>query len=153
VLTPPRDGTSLDPHLVEKALTDLNARNPIHTVVMDPSRGEQLGAWIEETFGATVIARGQTAPLAIVDYERFMEALRSGWLKHSGDADMTQHALNAVARIDRFGAARFDRAAATRGGGPQQELRVIDALIAAAMVHAQASFQPEPDLEPLVAFR
>ena len=54
--------------------------------------------------------------------------------------------------IDRFGAARFDRASATRGGGPLQERRVIDALIAAAMVHAQASMTPIVEAVPMVAF-
>lgn len=153
ILTPPRDGNSLDPHVIEGALTALHARNPIHTVVMDPSRAEQLGAWIEETFGATVISRNATPALAVYDYEKFMEALRSGWLKHSGDAGLTKHALNAVARIDRFGAARFDRSSPTRYGGPEQERRVIDALTAAALVHAQAQMQPEPVPEPMVALR
>ena len=153
ILTPPRDGGSLDPHVIEGALTALHARNPIHTVVMDPSRAEQLGAWIEETFGATVIARGASPAMAVHDYERFMEALRSGWLKHSGDAGLTRHALNAVARVDRFGAARFDRSSPTRAGGPAQERRVIDALTAAAMVHAQAALQPAPEFVPMAAFR
>jgi phage terminase large subunit-like protein len=153
ILTPPRDGASLDPHAIERALTELDARNPIHTVVMDPSRAEQLGAWIEETFGSTVIARPQSPALAVVDFERFMEGLRTGSLKHSGDAGLTRHALNAVARVDRFGAARFDRSSPTRYGGPEQERRVIDALTAAAMVNAQASMQPEPSFEPMVAYR
>jgi phage terminase large subunit-like protein len=139
VLTPPRDGQSLDPALIERALTTIHARNPIHTVVMDPSRAEQLAEWISDTFGATVIERGQTPALAVVDYERFMEGLRGGWLKHSGDAAMTRHALNAIARVDRYGAARFDRSSPTRNATPEQERRVIDALSAAAMVNAQAS--------------
>jgi hypothetical protein len=42
VLEPPRDGTSLDPNLVERALIELHERNPIATVVMDMSRAEQL---------------------------------------------------------------------------------------------------------------
>jgi hypothetical protein len=58
-----------------------------------------------------------------------------------------------VARVDRFGAARFDRSSPTRYGGPEQERRVIDALTAAAMVNAQASMQPEPSFEPMVAYR
>jgi phage terminase large subunit-like protein len=153
ILVPPRDGQSLDPDLVEKALTEINARNPIHTVVMDPSRAEQLAEWISRTFGSTVISRNQSPALAVVDFEKFMEALRSGWLKHSGDAGLTQHALNAIARVDRFGAARFDRSSPTRYGGPEQERRVIDALTAAAMVNAQASFQPEPEREPMVMWR
>ncbi len=55
VLVPPRDGTSLDPHSVEIALLAVHKRNPIHTVVMDSTRAEQLGAWIEETLGAVVV--------------------------------------------------------------------------------------------------
>jgi phage terminase large subunit-like protein len=153
VLTPPRDGASLDSRLVEKALTDLHARNPIHTVVMDRTRAEQLAQWISDTFGSEVIERPQTTVLAVNDYERFMEALRAGWLRHSGDDAMTRHALNAVARIDRFGAARFERSSPTRSAAPEQERRVIDALTAASMVNAQAAVQPEPAPVPMAAFR
>lgn len=145
ILTPPRDGSMLDPHEIERALTEIHARNPIHTVVMDPSKAEQLGAWIEETLGATVIARTQTPTFAVVDYERFMEGLRNGTLKHSGDEGLTKHALNAIARMDRFGSTRFDRPHPTRYGGSEQERRVIDALSAAAMVYAQSLAEaPEP---------
>ncbi len=137
VLVPPRDGNSLDPALVEKALIDIHTRNPVHTVVMDVSRAEQLGMWIEQTLGATVLDRQQTNNLAVEDYDRFMEALRSGWLKHSGDAALTEHALNAIARVLPFGDARFDRPNQSRSG-PEQERRVIDALTSASMVHAAA---------------
>ncbi len=153
VLTPPRDGSSLHPEAVEGALTALNARNPIHTVVMDPTRAEQLAIWIADTFGATVIERAQSASLQVRDYERFMEALRSGWLFHSGDEALTRHALNAVARVDRFGAARFERPSPTRYAGPAIDRRVIDALIAGAMVHAEVASLPAKTIEPMVAFR
>jgi phage terminase large subunit-like protein len=142
ILTPPRDGTSLDPFVVEKALLDIHARNPIHTVVMDMSRAEQLGSWIGATLGATVVDRPQTNVFAAEDYERFMEALRSGWLKHSGDAGLTAHVMNAVVRILPAGNARFDRPAENRISS-EQERRVIDGLSAAAMVHSVAS-QPAP---------
>lgn len=66
-----------------------------------------------------------------------MEAIRLGWLKHSGDQAMTRHALNAVARVLPYGDARFDRPSQTRQGGAQ-DLRVIDALTAAAMVNSVA---------------
>ena len=148
ILVPPRDGTSLDPNLVEKALIDIHARNPIHTVVMDTSRAEQLGSWIEAELGATVIDRPQSNLYAAQDYSRFMEALRNGWLKHSGDAGLTSHALNAVARILPRGDARFDRPSQTRISA-EQERRVIDALSAASMVHAQAAEPaPAPEAEP-----
>jgi phage terminase large subunit-like protein len=143
VLVPPRDGSSLDPDKVERELLQIHQRNPIHTVVMDTSRAEQLGRWIETDIGATVVDRPQTNVAAIEDYNHFMEALRKGWLRHSGDSALTQHALNAIARILPFGDARFDRPHQSRLG-QEQERRVVDALTAAAMVHAQAVTLEKP---------
>lgn len=152
ILVPPRDGNSLDPGLVEKAIRDIHKRNPIHTVVMDTSRAEQLGSWIESDIGATVIDRQQTNTFAVQDYDYFMEGLRTGVLKHSGDAGLTAHALNAIARVLPFGDARFDRPNQGRLG-PEQERRVIDALTAAAMVHAHVMTAiDEPATEILVAW-
>jgi phage terminase large subunit-like protein len=147
VLVPPRDGNSLDPNEVEAALLKIHARNPIHTVVMDPSKAEQLAEWIRATIGAKVIERKQTNAYAEIDYARFMEALRSGWLKQPGDRTLTQHVLNAIARITPYGAARFDRPASMRDAAGQEQ-RVIDALSAAAMVHAQANEEAPVDDKP-----
>ena len=148
ILVPPRDGTSLDPALVERGLILIHERNPIHTVVMDMSRAEQLGMWIEAELGATVIDRQQTNRWAAEDYERFMDALRKSWLKHSGDPGLTSHVLNAVARILPYGDARFDRPSQTRQSS-EQDRRVIDALSAASMVHAvAATIVPEPNGVP-----
>jgi phage terminase large subunit-like protein len=147
VLTPPRDGTSLDPNLVERAIRDVHERNPIHTVVMDMTRAEQLASWIETEIGAVVVDVPQTNAGAVKDFERFMEALRNGWLKHSGDAALTKHALNAIARTLPFGDSRFDRPARSRLG-QEQERRVIDALVAAAMVNSVALAQV-PEIEPM----
>jgi phage terminase large subunit-like protein len=142
ILVPPRDGSSLDPHVVERALVDLHERNPLETVVMDTSRGEQLAAWISEELGAVVVDRAQTNTFAVEDYERFMEALREGWLHHSGDPGLTRHVLNAITRVLPRGEPRFDRPIQSRTG-PDQDRRVIDALTAAAMVHSVASTQPD----------
>jgi phage terminase large subunit-like protein len=153
VFVPPRDGTSLDPALIEAGLLKIHERNPVHTVVMDMTRAEQLGRWIGETLGATVIDRAQTIPLAIEDYERFMEALREGWLKHQGDPALTTHVLNAVARMLPSGGAMFERTSSSRSAGAQDR-RVIDALIAAAMVHAEASAPVEEEIaKPWVMIR
>ena len=154
ILTPPRDGSSLDPNLVEKALWDIHRRNPIHTVVMDASRAEQLGVWIGNQLGAEVLDRSQTNALAVEDYERFMEALRNGWLKHAGDEGLTRHALNAVARILPMGDTRFDRPSAVRMSA-DQERRVIDALTAASMVHSLAAIRadvPPPVVPTFISF-
>ncbi|MCA1570824.1 MAG: phage terminase family protein [Chloroflexi bacterium] len=146
VLIPPRDGTSLDPAKVERALEDIHKRNPIHTVAMDTNRAEQLGAWIEKEIGAAVLDVSQGIPVQVEEYERFMEALRNGWLKHSGDRDLTRHALNAVAKIQRGGDAIFERPIQSRRD--DQNNRVIDALKAAAMVHRLAAMRRTADKRP-----
>jgi phage terminase large subunit-like protein len=149
VLEPPRDGTSLDPYLVEDALVKVHNRNPIHTVVMDTSAAEQLGAWIEAELGAVVMDRSQTNPNATQDYSRFMEALRSGWLHHTGDRTLRRHVLNGIARVLPGGDARFDRPAKSRYG--IQDTRVIDALVAAAMANSLAEIETDIP-EPMFAF-
>lgn len=134
ILEPPRDGSSLDPARIEQAISEEHERGPIHTVVMDPTRAEQLAMWIRDEIGAEVVERGQSNTFAVMDYERFMEALRNGWLHHTGDPGLTRHVLNAIARMLPDGKARFDRPVSTRRG-TGQDSRVIDALSAASMVH------------------
>lgn len=146
ILVPPRDGSSLDPDKVEAALSAIHDRNPVHTVAMDTTRAEQLATWIERTLGATVIDRPQTNSWAAADYEAFMEALRSGWLHHTGDDGLTKHVMNAVARILPDGKSRFDRPEHNRMDPEAQERRVIDALTAAAMAVLAAT---TPEEEPL----
>src|SRR5262249_32618151 len=73
-LTPPRDGSSLDPHEVEARLLEVHKRNPVHTVVMDMSKAEQLAEWIKEEIGAEVVDHGTGNTAAVLDYDRFMEA-------------------------------------------------------------------------------
>jgi phage terminase large subunit-like protein len=142
VLVPPRDSSSMDPLLAELALSEIHARNPIHTCVMDTTRAEQLAEWIAKELGALVIAHGQGNEQAAEDYERFMQALRLGWLTHRGDRDLTQHALNAIVRITGRDKARFDRTNRSRRDG-SQDVRVIDALDAAAGVVCE-SFKAAP---------
>lgn len=150
VLVPPRDGTSLDPNLVKRMLIEIHEVNPIHTVVLSIERaGTMLADWIAEEFGAQVVDRGQTQQYAVQDYESFMEALRNGWLKHAGDSLLTRHVMNGVARTLPDGRAKFERP--SRAESVDQEQRVIDALTAAAAVHATASAVQAPPPEPLVA--
>jgi phage terminase large subunit-like protein len=154
VLVPPRDGTSLDYHRIEEAFKELHKRNPVHTVVMDPTRAEQLGGWLEETLGCRVVDRGATNTAAQLDFERFMEALRLGYLRHQGDAGLTSHALNAIAQLLPTGGARFVRPVTSqRRSTSMQDQRVIDALIAAAMVHCIAASEATGEERvPLIAF-
>jgi phage terminase large subunit-like protein len=130
ILEPPRDGSQLDAHLVEQALRDVHSRTPIDTVVMDMTKAEQLSQWIQEELGAEVVDRSQGNTMACMDYDRFMEALRERWLWHSGDEGLTSHVLQAKARLLPGGDTRFERPKESR-----TVRRVIDALVAAAMVH------------------
>jgi phage terminase large subunit-like protein len=138
VLVPPRDGTMLDGRKIETAFTELHARTPVEIVVMDMSRAEQLAAWLSSQLGALVIDWPQGNATAAHDFERFMEALRNGWLKHSGDEGLTTHALNAIAKTLPYGDAKFERPVQGRLGA-DQERRVIDALKAASMVNSYAA--------------
>lgn len=141
ILTPPRDGTSLDPGEVEQAFIDLHQRNPIHTVVMDSSRAEQLGSWLEKELGCRVLDMSQGIPVQVEEYEAFMEALRLGWIRHTGDPEFTRHVLNAVVKIQRGGDPIFERPHQSRRSVDEQDRRVIDGLKAAAMVH-RVAMQP-----------
>jgi len=151
ILVPPRDGTQLDEDSVKRALREIHERNPIHTAVMDPTDAHDLSLWIERELKARVVERQQTASLRVEDFAAFMEALRNGWLKHTGDRGLTQHVMNARVHIMPAGDPVFERPSQTRQGG-NQELRVIDALTAAGMVHTLAAVAPEAAPEPLAAW-
>jgi phage terminase large subunit-like protein len=136
ILTPPQDGSSMDPRLVKRAFTELQDRYRITTVVMDTNRAEDIASWLSDE-GLLVVDRAQTNKPQVEDYERFMEALRQGWLRHSADEGLRRHAMNAVARVLEDGSVRFDRPERSRSA-PKQSARVIDALRAASMVHSVA---------------
>lgn len=139
VLEPPRDGTSLNPDLVEDALRQLHERNPISTLVMDTTRAEQLAVWAEREFGCEVVDRAQTNALAALDYKRWVEAMSKRWLWHTGDPALTQHVLNGIVRRLPSDQLRFDRPSESRTAPELQQKRVIDALTAASMVHGTAA--------------
>lgn len=150
ILTPPRDGSSLDPEKVEQALIDLHARNTIHTLAMDTNRAEQLAMWAERELGCQVLDVSQGIPVQVEEYERFMEALRNGWLHWTAEEseEFTRHVLNAVAKIQRGGDAIFERPHQSRRNVDEQDRRVIDALKAAAMVHRVAMMTRTPAKKP-----
>jgi phage terminase large subunit-like protein len=134
ILVPPRDGSSLHPDEIKNALLEMAHGYKLRTVVMDMERAADIASWIEDEMGITVIDRGQTNKLACADYEAFMDGLRNGTLKHSGDTGLRAHVLNAIARRLPGGDHRFDRPTSSRRSIGQQDRRVIDALTAAAMV-------------------
>jgi hypothetical protein len=154
VLEPPRDGTMLNPHLIEDAFREIHDRNPIGRVVADREKAEQLCSWLEEELGVEVVERGRTNEPASFDYEKFMEGLRGkgagSWIKHTGDPVFRQQAMNAVVRRLPGDRKRFDRPTPSRKNVREQHRRVIDLLDAASMVHSvtAATFDDAPDLKP-----
>ena len=149
ILEPPGNNLMLDPQEVHDAFTAINERNPIKMVVMDMTKAQETAMWLQDEFpGVRVIDRPQTNVLACEDYESFTEALREGWLHHSGDQGLRTHVMNAIAAKRPNDKYRFDRPIPSRTMA-YQDTRVIDALTAAAMVHltAVAEFtfrKPEP---------
>lgn len=134
ILEPPRNGTMLDVDLVKRAITETAERWSLRAVVMDQSYGADLAQWLLDQ-GIDVIDRAQSNAFAVQDHERFMEGLRAGWLRKQPDPAMTEHVLNAVARILPGGEIRFDRPKEARNT-KQQRRRVIDGLSAASGVNA-----------------
>jgi hypothetical protein len=134
VLKPPRDGSSMHPDEIKHAMLELRDDYRLGTVVMDMERAADIAAWIEDELGVTVIDRQQSNKFACADYEAFMDGLRNGTVKHTGDPDLRAHVLHAVARRLPGGDFRFDRPSSVRQNVKAQDRRVIDALTAAAMV-------------------
>jgi len=141
IIVPPRDGTSTPPSLVQRGLLEVHETYPIHTVAMDEAAGgQQLAEWIEQTLGARVIGytNGNTEKARCA--QRFYEGLRAEpepTLQHTGHTVLTRHVLNARARILPRGEVVFDRRSQSRDGAGQ-DLRVIDGLTAAQIVHDAA---------------
>jgi len=142
ILEPPGDGTMLDTADVKSAFLAIHEVNPIDVVVMDPSKAQDIAQWVESELGCTVVMRAQTNDFACNDYELFMEAVRERWIQQDGDPVFRRHVLSAIrARLpgDRY---RFDRPRTLRKARKDQRRIVIDALTAAAMVHATMVNQP-----------
>jgi phage terminase large subunit-like protein len=145
LVVPPRDGTSVDPDQIKRLLAGIHERNPIEKVCMDPSDGRDVALWLEDELGCLVVEMSQRIPQKVKNYSRFMEGLRGGTLKHSGDPGLTSHALNAVARILPGGDLCFARPVKrSQARSELQDVRVIDALDAASMVYADAVEMAEP---------
>jgi phage terminase large subunit-like protein len=111
---------------------------------MDPDRGAEIAAWIRDELGVEPTEHGQGVEMFDA-YERFMEAIRNGWIRHPRDPVFSEHVLNAIAKTQSDGRARFDRPATSRAAVGQRR-RVIDALVAAAMVNRSAFADSASDL-------
>jgi len=150
ILVPP-EKASLDVNLIKRAFLEYASRYRVDTIVLDINRAEDIAQWLSDELDVVVVDRAQTHKPQAEDFERFMVGLRNGTLKHTGDPGLKRHALNAVERLLPDGGSRFDRSTRSRDGN--QESVVIDALIAAAMVHSYAVEKyGAPDLEPMFSW-
>lgn len=134
IITPPRDGSSTHPDSIRAALATINARNPIEAVILDPSDAVDIAAWIRDDLGIPTVEVPQTNSNHVKAYAAFTEGLRNQYLHHSGDPGLTRHVLNAISKMLPGGEVKFERPSQSRRA--MQEQRVIDALVAAAMVVA-----------------
>ena len=75
--------------------------------------------------------------------EGFLVDLRAGNIEHSNDSELTTHVLNAATYKQANGNKRFVRPKESRSAKNQDD-RVIDALIAATMIHYAMYQVPEP---------
>lgn len=145
VLVPPRDGSSMHPDEIKGAFCDLQGDFTIEMVVADTHHAEDICAWVEDELGVTVIERPQTPKFFVSDYDAFMDGLRNGTLKHTGDPEQRRQVLNAIARRLPGGDYRFDRPSSVRANIREQDRRVIDVLSAAAMA-VEYSTRAEPQV-------
>jgi hypothetical protein len=135
ILVPPRDGSSLHPDVLKAAAMDLTELYRVETFVVDMHQAEDIAHWIEDELGVPVIDHDhRRATTHVEDYSAFMDGLRNGTLKHTGDQELRTHVLHAIAHRLPGGDYRFRRPSESRGSKRDQDRRVIDALSAAAMV-------------------
>jgi phage terminase large subunit-like protein len=128
------------------AVGELAERYGASVVVLDPENdGEVVAQDLEDELGLEVVAHSQKpAPMAQAA-ERFYAVVREGKLRHPRDDVLTRHVLNAHRKATDDGRWRFVKE-------NKQSRKVIDALIAAAMVHNVAVEESAGPLEPMTAW-
>jgi phage terminase large subunit-like protein len=149
LLEPSRPGEPIPLELMQVAVSELvNSLGGVYEVWLNPAAGSSpLEEWINEHI-APVTVYGMTQPEALDLTETFLAALHDGKLKHTGDAALTQHVLNATARYSWDG----DRFAFTRPHESRrakvQTTRRIDALSAATLAVKGAAVALNPPNQP-----
>jgi phage terminase large subunit-like protein len=147
VLVPPEEqGVALRKDEVLAACEEMRAEYGADTIVLDPENdGEVLAQDLEE-LGFDVVAHSQKPQPMAQAAERFYAAIRERTVRHPRDPKLTRHVLNAVEKRTDDGRWRFVKE-------NKQSRKVIDALIAAAMVHNIAVEDSQLSEEPLIAWR
>jgi hypothetical protein len=145
VLAAPREGASLRKKDVLAAVQALGGQYGAETVVIDPENDGEVVAQDLEDLGFELVAHSQKqAPMALAA-ERFSAAVREGKVRHPKDATLTRHVLNGHAKATDDGRWRFVKE-------NKQSRKVIDALIASAMVHSVAIGEAQSAGDYFMAF-
>lgn len=147
VLVPPAGkGVALRKREVLDALAGLAERYSATVVVLDPENdGEVIAQDIEDELDLAVVAHSQKPAVMAQAAERFYAAVREGNLRHPRDDSLTRHVLNGHRKATDDGRWRFVKE-------NKQSRKVIDALIAAAMVHNVAIDESAEPVVPMAAW-
>lgn len=153
ILVPPRDGTSLRRKLIIDALLAYAEDYEILGVVFDRNaEGEAVAQELEEEHGLVVIEHSQDpSPMADASMG-FAEAVGARLIDHPDDPEFSAHVLTAIAKTTSGEKWRFDKPGKRRGQRKQgrqegEDVEVIDAAIAAAMVHRVATAPQPPEID------
>lgn len=143
IIHPPRDG-SIDEDQVLAAIQAYTDTWNVERIVFDPNAGGHgLAAKLRKLGHTTVEWSQDPAPMSLAA-DLFDTAIREGLLSHPEHDELTAHALAAVAVYTSGEKWRYDKPKRKRRGESLPKL--IDGLIAAAMVHAVevAELEQEP---------
>jgi hypothetical protein len=114
---------------VEDELRACFERWSVREVIADPTYWERSLQILEREHRGRVVAfPPQRVQAMVAAAEGFMQALQAGTLTHDGDPDLTQAAMNAVAKESKYGAQLQKRRRAEK----------IDPVIAALMAFARS---------------
>jgi phage terminase large subunit-like protein len=146
VLVPPEEqGVALRKADVLRAADEMRELYGAEVIVLDPENDGEVVAQDLEDAGFEVVAHSQKPLVMAQAAERFYAAVREQRVRHPRDPKLTRHVLNAVEKRTDDGRWRFVKE-------NKQSRKVIDALIAAAMVHNVAVEDSATAPEPMFAW-
>jgi hypothetical protein len=161
ILTPPRNGESLKRKAIIDAILAFRdqAELEIIGVVFDRNAdGQGVAEELESTHGIEVIEHTQDPGPMADSSMGFAEALGNDLVEHPDDDEFTAHVMAAKAKTTsgerwRVVAPEQRRGQRKRGTKDGDDVEVIDACVAAVMMHRNATAPHEPEKEPLVLWR
>lgn len=146
VLVPPEEqGVALRKDEVLGAAVEMREQFGADVIVLDPENDGEVIAQDLEELGFEVVAHSQKPQVMAQAAERFYAAVRERTVRHPRDPRLTRHVLNAVEKRTDDGRWRFVKET-------KQSRKVIDALIAAVMVHNVALDDESTTKEPMFAW-